>query len=114
MKTFTTILIFLCAILMFATTHFFMKSNDSDLDLKKIRKQNDSLLNVIEVNNKKIDSIHNYNEVMFAKNDSLKNKMYLTNKKAEKYKKQHEEDINYINSLSDNDIAKLFADKFND
>ena len=48
------------------------------------------------------------------KNDSLKNKMYLTNKKAEKYKKQHEEDINYINSLSDNDIAKLFADKFND
>ena len=40
--------------------------------------------------------------------------MSVINKKAEKYKKQNEENINYINSLSDNDIAKLFADEFND
>ena len=70
------------------------------------------VLLVVVNNNKKIDSISNRNEKLFEKNDSLKNKMSVINKKAEKYKKQNEENINYINSLSDNDIAKLFADEF--
>lgn len=77
-----------------------------------LKKQNDSLFLSISQNNKKIDSIEKNNILLFAKNDSLRSKLIVTNKKAEKYKKEHEKDINYINSLSDNDITNLFTDKF--
>jgi predicted metal-dependent hydrolase len=104
MKTITKVLFFICAFLVFATFYFYSENKNTNLDIQKIRKENDSLLLVVVNNNKKL----------FEKNDSLKNKMSVINKKAEKYKKQNEENINYINSLSDNDIAKLFADEFND
>ena len=113
MKTITKVLFFLCVFLMFATFYFYLQNKNISSDIQKIRKENDSLLLVVVNNNKKIDSISNRNEKLFEKNDSLKNKMSVINKKAEKYKKQNEENINYINSLSDNDIAKLFADEFN-
>jgi cell division protein FtsB len=114
MKTITKILFFICAFLVVTTFYFYSENKNTNLDIQKIRKENDSLLLVVVNNNKKIDSISNRNEKLFEKNDSLKNKMSVINKKAEKYKKQNEENINYINSLSDNDIAKLFADEFND
>lgn len=112
MKTLVKILIVILSILIFSTIFLYKKNESSLDDLKNLKKQNDSLMLSISKNNKIIDSIENKNEILFSKNDSLKNKLGVINAKAEKYKKEHEKDINYINSLSDNDVAELFADKF--
>jgi len=112
MKTLVKALIIILCISIFSTVFLYMKNKTSSVELKNLKKQNDSLMLSISKNNKRIDSVEKKNELLFSKNDSLKNKLGVIKAKAEKYKKEHEKDINYINSLSDNDVAELFADKF--
>ena len=112
MKTLIKVLIVLLIITFFSTIYFYSKDKKTSLDIEKIRKQNDSLFSVISINNKKIDSFENNTQMLLTKNNELKKKMVSLDKKANEYKKEHEEDINYINSLSNNDIAKLFANEF--
>ena len=112
MKIFNIILSIAVAFLIILALQFYFTRNETNLEINKIRKQNDSLFLVISQNNHKIDSINKNNQLLFLKNDSLKQTLVSLNLKSENYKKQHEKDIEYINDLSDNDIAKLFTDKF--
>ena len=112
MRILLTIISILFCLSIFSTVHFYLNDKKNNTNMLNLKKQNDSLFLSISQNNKKIDSIEKNNILLFAKNDSLRSKLIVTNKKAEKYKKEHEKDINYINSLSDNDITNLFTDKF--
>jgi hypothetical protein len=114
MKVFNIFLSLAVVFLIILNFEFYFSRNKTNLEIKKIRQQNDSLFLVISQNNYLIDSIGKNNEVLFFRNNSLKQKLTILNQKAENYKKQHEKDINYINNLSNNDIVKLFTDKFND
>jgi len=112
MKILVNVLVIILCLTIFSTFHFYFKSKESSISLDSLRKQNDSLVIAVKNNNVKIDSIEKVNNSLFAKSDTLKNKLVVTSKKAEKYKKENEKNINYINSLSDNDIAELFTDQF--
>lgn len=93
-------------------TIFYLTNKGLDINLSDLKRQNDSLYSVVSKNDKMIDSLNKSTLILFQKNDSLKQSLVLINKKAENYKKQHEKDVNYINNLSNNDVVKLFTDKF--
>jgi hypothetical protein len=72
-------------------------------------------LGVLIVKNKQqIDSITDETKKLESKNITLNNKLGDLNQKTKKLKEQHEKDIAYINNLSDNDVADLFAKEFTD
>lgn len=81
-------------------------------ELDDLHRQNDSLFNQITINSKKIDSLQIVNNKLDSQRNVLKSQLGVVSVKADKFKKQHEEDIKHLNSLSDNDITDLFADKF--
>lgn len=100
-------LVFLSAILIY----FSLKpTHDPKIDL--LEKRCDSLQLVISNNKSKIDSIQNETQKLMIKNNKLSSELFNINKKAKDLKKQHEKDIAHINSLSNNDVARLFTDEF--
>ena len=85
------------------------------VDLSKVnelQKQCDSLEVLIVKNKEQIDSITNETKKLESRNAQLNNKLGELNQKSKKLKEQHEKDITYINNLSDNDVADLFAKEF--
>ena len=85
------------------------------VDLSKVnelQKQSDSLEVLIVKNKEQIDSITNETKKLESRNTQLNNKLGELNQKTKKLKEQHEKDIAYINNLSDNDVADLFAKEF--
>ena len=85
------------------------------VDLSKVnelQKQFDSLEVLIVKNKQQIDSITNETKKLESRNTQLNNKLGELNQKSKKLKEQHEKDIAYINNLSDNDVANLFAKEF--
>ena len=85
------------------------------VDLSKVnelQKQFDSLEVLIVKNKQQIDSITNETKKLESRNAQLNNKLGELNQKSKKLKEQHEKDIAYINNLSDNDVADLFAKEF--
>ena len=85
------------------------------VDLSKVNeleKQCDSLGVLIVKNKEQIDSITNETKKLESRNTQLNNKLGELNQKSKKLKEQHEKDIAYINNLSDNDVADLFAKEF--
>jgi flagellar biosynthesis chaperone FliJ len=85
------------------------------VDLSKVnelQKQCDSLEVLIVKNKEQIDSITNETKKLESRNTQLNNKLGELNQKSKKLKEQHEKDIAYINNLSDNDVADLFAKEF--
>ena len=85
------------------------------VDLSKVnelQKQFDSLEVLIVKNKEQIDSITNETKKLESRNAQLNNKLGELNQKSKKLKEQHEKDIAYINNLSDNDVADLFAKEF--
>jgi uncharacterized coiled-coil DUF342 family protein len=85
------------------------------VDLSKVdelQKQCDSLEVLIVKNKEQIDSITNETKKLEDRNTQLNNKLGDLNQKTKKLKEQHEKDIAYINNLSDNDVADLFAKEF--
>jgi peptidoglycan hydrolase CwlO-like protein len=79
-----------------------------------LEKQCDSLGVLIVKNKQQIDSITDETKKLESKNITLNNKLGDLNQKTKKLKEQHEKDIAYINNLSDNDVADLFAKEFTD
>jgi regulator of replication initiation timing len=79
-----------------------------------LEKQCDSLEVLIVKNKQQIDSITDETKKLESKNITLNNKLGDLNQKTKKLKEQHEKDIAYINNLSDNDVADLFAKEFTD
>ena len=77
-----------------------------------LEKQCDSLEVLIVKNKQQIDSITDETKKLESKNTQLNNKLGDLNQKTKKLKEQHEKDIAYINNLSDNDVADLFAKEF--
>ncbi len=77
-----------------------------------LEKQCDSLNLLIGKNKLMVDSITEETKKLHDKNLQLNNKLGDLNQKTKKLKEQHEKDIAYINSLSDNDVADLFAKEF--
>jgi len=85
------------------------------VDLSKVnelQKQSDSLEVLIVKNKEQIDSITNETKKLESRNTQLNNKLGELNQKTKKLKEQNEKDIIYINNLSDNDVADLFAKEF--
>ena len=78
----------------------------------ELQKQCDSLEVLIVKNKEQIDSITNETKKLESRNAQLNNKLGELNQKSKKLKEQHEKDIAYINNLSDNDVADLFAKEF--
>jgi regulator of replication initiation timing len=79
-----------------------------------LEKQCDSLGVLIVKNKQQIDSITDETKKLESKNITLNNKLGDLNQNTKKLKEQHEKDIAYINNLSDNDVADLFAKEFTD
>ena len=77
-----------------------------------LEKQCDSLEVLIVKNKEQIDSITNETKKLESRNTQLNNKLGDLNQKTKKLKEQHEKDIAHLNSLSDNDVADLFAKEF--
>ena len=77
-----------------------------------LEKQFDSLNLLIEKNKLMVDSITEETKKLHEKNLQLNNKLGDLNQKTKKLKEQHEKDIAHLNSLSDNDVADLFAKEF--
>ena len=67
---------------------------------------------MIVKNKQQIDSITDETKKLENRNLQLSNKLGDLNHQTKKLKEQHEKDIAYINSLSDNDVADLFAKEF--
>lgn len=94
---------------------YIVMTQPKPVDLSKVdelQKQCDSLEVLIVKNNLEIDSITNETKKLESKNIQLNNKLGDLNQKTIKLKQQHEKDLAYLNSLSDNDIADLFAKEF--
>jgi predicted nuclease with TOPRIM domain len=94
---------------------YIVMTQPKPVDLSKVdelQKQCDSLEVLIVKNNLEIDSITNETKKLESKNIQLNNKLGDLNQKTIKLKQQHEKDLAYLNSLSDNDVADLFAKEF--
>lgn len=83
-------------------------------NLKQLENKCDSLQNEIQQTTLKIDSFDLKTKKLVEKSTTLKNELTILNKKTKELKKQHEKDINHINSLSNNDVADVFANEFKD
>lgn len=96
---------------------YIIMTKEKPVDLSKVdelEKQCDSLNILIGKNKSTIDSISLETKKLEEKNSQLNNKLGELNQKSKKLKEQHEKDIAYINNLSDNDVADLFAKEFAD
>lgn len=93
---------------------FIIFKPEDTAELDNLHRQNDSLYNQISINNQKLDSLQKINNKLDSQRNILKIQLGKVGAKADNLKKQHEKDIQHLNSLSNNDITKLFADKFTD
>lgn len=96
---------------------YIIMTQPKPVDLSKVNdleRQCDSLELMIGKNKEQIDSITNETNKLQNRNTQLNNKLGDLNQKTKKIKEQHEKDIDYINNLSDNDVADLFAKEFAD
>lgn len=94
---------------------YIVMTQPKPVDLSKVdelQKQCDSLEVLIVKNKQEIDSITNETKKLESRNVQLNNKLVDLNQKTIKLKQQHEKDLAYINSLSDNDVADLFTKEF--
>lgn len=71
-----------------------------------------SLNTKVEHYEAKIDSIENSIEIYLIKIAEYDHELVDLKYKLENYKKQHEKDINRINSLSNSDLEREFANTF--
>lgn len=113
METVKNILAVLGVVSTIVLIFIILKPEDTK-ELDDLHKQNDSLYNEISINNSKIDSLRLINNKLDSQQVVLRKQLSNLNIKADKLKKQHEKDIEHLNSLSNNDITELFADKFTD
>jgi predicted nucleic acid-binding Zn-ribbon protein len=72
----------------------------------------DSLNNVISKNDKKIDSLNFSVSVKEERINKYESDLANLKNKLNKEKKQHEKDINRINSISNKDISTEFTNAF--
>lgn len=100
----------ICPIILF---YLLTKPVDNS-NIELLENKCDSLQNEIQLTTIKIDSFNLETKKLVEKSVVLKNELTTLNKKTKELKKQHEKDINYINSLSNNDVAHLFANEFKD
>lgn len=101
----------ICPIILF---FILSKPKVDDSNIKSLENKCDSLQNKIHETNLKIDSFNVETKKLVEKSNKLKTELTLLNKKTKELKKQHEKDIDYINSLSNNDVANVFANEFKD
>jgi predicted nuclease with TOPRIM domain len=111
MNRLKNILSALSIILIIVLVYVFTRPEDTK-ELDDLHKQNDSLIAVITSNNLKLDSLERINNKLDSQRNVLKIELGKVDAKAKKLKEQHEKDIQHLNSLSNNDITQLFADKF--
>jgi predicted nuclease with TOPRIM domain len=83
-------------------------------ELDSLHKQNDSLLKEIKIVNSKLDTLRLVNSKLDSQQILLKVELSKISDKSDKLKKEYEENIKYINSLSNDNLAKFFTDKFSD
>ena len=94
---------------------YFYLSNDVGKykeELKQLKESNKSLYSDINRYNSIVDSIKGRNAEIFERNVILNTELKELNQKAINLKIQHEKDLDFLNNLSNSDIAKLFTDKF--
>jgi hypothetical protein len=110
MKNVITILVI--AILLGGVAYFAMNRNNTLIDTSHYDKTVDSLKTVINKEQLIIDSLNNSVINRNAKIAQYDIELANLKNKLAKEKKQHEKDLNRINSLSDMDVTSEFANEF--
>ena len=110
MKNVITILVI--AILLGGVAYFAMNRNNTLIDTSHYDKTVDSLKTVINKEQLIIDSLNNSVINRNAKIAQYDIELANLKNKLAKEKKQHEKDLNRINSLSDMDVTSEFAIEF--
>jgi septal ring factor EnvC (AmiA/AmiB activator) len=80
--------------------------------IKDSEKKVENLEGVIKENNKEITKLHKENEKIEGEVKVLEKSLDELQDKSEKYKKQYEKQVTTINSLTNNELSKLFTDTF--
>ena len=91
----------------------FKKDNGpKNFDEEQYKKKIEFFENTIKQLDKKNDSLNSDNEKRFEKISDLKGELKDLNKKSQHYENLYEKTIDSIDNMSDNDIAKLFAEQY--
>jgi septal ring factor EnvC (AmiA/AmiB activator) len=89
----------------------FMNQKDP-VDLSGYERKIDSLNLALEANDKKLDSLNQKESKYEEDLVTLKRKLADLKNKNQKLQKQHDEEVNAINSMSNTDISTLFSETF--
>ncbi len=108
----TSISYILNFLLIAAVIYLLFGTKKEPIDLSGYENRIDSLNLVLDKNNKRLDSL-SLAEVKYEEDIvKLRGRLSDLKNKNEKLKKQHDEEVNAINSMSNTDVSALFAESF--
>ena len=97
---------------LFLGTRYYKKFRIVTVDTSYYDRQIDSLNNIIELNNKKIQTLDSLNGIQKTKIAGLNWRLESLKTQADKNKKDYEDKLNSLDSLSHNDLTDKFTDTF--
>ena len=97
---------------LFLGTRYYKKFKIVTVDTSFYDRQIDSLNNIIELNNKKIQTLDSLNGIQKTKIAGLNWRLKGLKTQADKNKKDYEDKLNSLDSLSHNDLTDQFTDIF--
>ena len=97
---------------LFLGSKYYKKFKVVTIDTSFYDRQIDSLNNIIELNNKKIQTLDSLNGIQETKITRLNWRLGSLKDQADKNKKDYEDKLNSLDSLSHNDLTDQFTDIF--
>jgi len=97
---------------LFLGTRYYKKFKIVTVDTSFYDRQIDSLNNIIELNNKKIQTLDSLNGIQKTKIAGLNWRLKGLKTQADKNKKDYEDKLNSLDSLSHNDLTDKFTNTF--
>jgi len=97
---------------LFLGTRYYKKFKIVTVDTSFYDRQIDSLNNIIELNNKKIQTLDSLNGIQKTKIAGLNWRLESLKNQADKNKKDYENKLNSLDSLSHNDLTDKFTNTF--
>lgn len=97
---------------LFLGTRYYKKFKIVTIDTSFYDRQIDSLNNIIELNSKKIQTLDSLNGIQKTKIAGLNWRLESLKNQADKNKKDYEDKLNSLDSLSHNDLTDKFTNTF--
>jgi len=97
---------------LFLGSKYYKKFKVVTIDTSYYDRHIDSLNNIIELNNKKIQTLDSLNGIQKTKIARLNWRLGSLKDQADKNKKDYEDKLNSLDSLSHNDLTDQFTDIF--